>query len=326
MHALAIDHKDGTIRITPTERGNLIECTPLPGKSCSRRKWETTYSLDIIERILAVKNLSHLCDEIAREEDPGYVEGFYKWDLLSYVPPEMFAGARVLDFGSGSGSSSLAFARMFPSVGEIYGVELVAEYVELARARAEFRGLENVSFHASPTPESLPADAGLFDYVIVPAVFEHLLPNERRIVMPLVWSHLKSGGILFLGQTPWRWFPVEQHTTGGVPLINYLPPSLARPLAGLRKPWLRDNDWQRLLRRGIRGGSVREILGLLGGNASLMRPTRQGCQDRIDLWYAMSTESRAGAVKKLMRAAFKLTKAVSGVQPVPTLSLAVRKS
>ena len=38
----------------------------------------------------------------------------------------------------------------------------------------------------------------------------------------MIWAHLKSGGVLFLNQTPHRYFPVEHHTTN-LPMINYFP-------------------------------------------------------------------------------------------------------
>ena len=75
-------------------------------------------------------------------------------------------------------------------------------------------------------PKGLPADIGQFDYIILSAVYEHLLPSERPALLTLLWSHLRPGGVIFLAQTPYRWFPVELHTTG-LPLINYLPDRLA---------------------------------------------------------------------------------------------------
>ena len=86
-------------------------------------------------------------------------------------------------------------------------------------------------------------------------VCEHLVPNQRPTVMPLLWSTLKPGGILFIDETPNRHFFVETHTTR-LPLWNYLPAGTALRLARrLSKRVDRDEPWEKLLRRGIRGGN-----------------------------------------------------------------------
>jgi methylase of polypeptide subunit release factors len=55
--------------------------------------------------------------------------------LFGYVGEEAFAGKRLLDFGCGSGASGLNLARLLPDL-EIVGVELLPEFVALARRRA----------------------------------------------------------------------------------------------------------------------------------------------------------------------------------------------
>jgi hypothetical protein len=69
--------------------------------------------------------------------------------------------------------------------------------------------------------------------------------------------------VLFLNQTPYRYSLVEVHTTGGLPFINYLPDSATL--------WAQENSASACSRRnmvlaasrGIRGGTVPEILGIL---------------------------------------------------------------
>lgn len=209
------------------------------------------------------------------------------------------------------------------------GVELVSEFVQLAEHRAQFHGVTGrVSFQRSPNANSLPTEIGEFDYITFSAVFEHLLPNERQTVLALLWSHLKEGGVMFLDQTPYRWFPVEMHTTG-LPLINYLPDALtlycSRRFSGRVSA---DASWPQLLRKGIRGGTTREIVGLLnqqGRKAELLNPSQLGVRDHIDLWYQLSSATRKPLTKKLMMWGFRAVKAVTGVTMIPTLSLAIRK-
>lgn len=317
--------KKGSLRVQPLEDGrHHLSVLPADGQYIANRDWITTYPLPLVLDIHATKDL-FVCDEIMREESPNYVEKSVRSSVLGYVKPEDFAGKRVLDFGCGSGASVLVLSRVLPAC-EIVGVELEPHLVELARRRVAHFGLGSVQVLQSPSPESLPPGLGKFDFVMFNAVFEHLMPNERHELLPLVWSQLKPGGILFLNQTPHRYWPVEMHTTSGLPLINYLPDWLAlRYARRFSRRVAPDESWESLLRRGIRGGTVREIMGILGGrtHAALLAP-RPEVGDRIDMWYR--TQSRRYALLKgSARAAVKTLKWVTGMEIVPSLALAIRK-
>ncbi|MEM6337757.1 MAG: class I SAM-dependent methyltransferase, partial [Bacteroidota bacterium] len=248
-------------------------------------EWVTRYPVSLIERVLDVAGPGGVVEEIRREEDPAYVQLDLEHDLFGYVPREHFAGARILDFGCGGGSSTVILGRLLPSDVDLPGVDLLARHIELGRARAEHYGLGNVRFKASPSGSELPEDLGTFDYIVLSAALEHMLPDERRHLLPLVWSHLKPGGVLFLDQTPHRYFPVEVHTTG-LPLLNYLPDSLTRLAATRFSDRLKPGDtWPDLLRKGIRGSTPSEVRRRLGRSAYLLRPIRG---DRIDLWHRVA--------------------------------------
>ena len=183
--------------------------------------WETAYPLDLIERILKVKGPAFLCDEIMRDESPDYVQKNLKYGLLGYVNEKEFEEKRILDFGCGGGASTMILGRMFPNT-EIVGIELNANLLSIAKLRTIHYGFDDrIRLLISPDANSLPKDIGRFDYVILNAVVEHLLPHERRMLLPKIWNLLKPEGILFLDETPYRYFPVEMHTTG-LPIINYL--------------------------------------------------------------------------------------------------------
>jgi 2-polyprenyl-3-methyl-5-hydroxy-6-metoxy-1,4-benzoquinol methylase len=326
-----LHHPDASVRIERTDDGRKyrLSVEPKDGLFVPARRWETAYPLDLIEHVLRVKGPAYLCDEIRRDEDPLYVQHCFKWDILSYVGEDAFAGRRVLDFGSGSGASSMVLARLLPSAAELVGVELAPDYVELARHRARFYGVEDrVSFRLSADASTLPADIEQFDYIVLSAVYEHLVPDERRSLLPLLWRHLRPRGVIFVDQTPYRWFPIEMHTTG-LPLINYLPDRLT--LACARRFSKRvgpDVSWPELMRRGIRGGTTREIIEILnrdGWHAKLLKPSRLGVRDDIDLWYQFSRTRRKPRIKKLLMWGFRAIKATTGLSMVPTLSLAIQK-
>lgn len=189
--------------------------------------------------------------------------------------------------------------------------------------RADYLDRRGIAFHASPSGESVPEGLGEFDYVLLSAVFEHLLPQERRTVLPKIWACLKPGGVLFLNQTPQRWCPVEMHTTG-LALINYLPDGLAyRAAHRFSRRVHPEDDWQTLLRDGIRGATVREVLGILPGAAELLAPL-PGTGDRIDLWHR-KLSPRYRLLKRSAWLALKLLKPLGGEDFVPELCLAIRK-
>jgi 2-polyprenyl-3-methyl-5-hydroxy-6-metoxy-1,4-benzoquinol methylase len=314
-----------SLQIEPMADGrHRLTVRPYPGQTVRHRSWVTAYPVGMILEFFATKDLS-VCDEIMREEDPRYVEHKLRTEVLAYLSPLDFAGKRILDFGCGSGASPLVLGRLLPPC-DIVGIELEPGLLALARLRARHFGRTSLQLLQSPSGDSVPAGLGEFDYIMFNAVFEHLLPHERRTLLPLVWRHLRPGGVLFLNQTPYRWSPVEIHTTQGMPLINYLPDSAtlwaARRYCRRMAP---DESWESMLRRGIRGGTVPEIIGILGGpaHAQLLRP-RPEVGDRVDLWYK-GLSTRHAWLKRSLWMCLKLGKALSGREITPTLSLAIRK-
>lgn len=284
----------------------------------------TAYPIELIREIHATKDLS-VCLEIVREEDPRFSEHYLRREVLTYLPPEAFAGKRILDFGCGAGASTTALARLLPPC-ELVGIDLQARLLRLAVLRAQARGLTGVQFHQSPAGDALPEEIGQFDFILFNAVFEHLLPHERPALLRKVWARLKPGGILFLNQTPHRYSPVEVHTTSGMLFINYMPDALALRYARyFCKRVKRNEEWTTLLRRGIRGGTVKEVLSCLPKNepGTLLAPLPE-VGDRIDLWF-QTLSPKHGWLKRGIRGSLKAIKAVTGAEVPPTLSLAIRK-
>jgi len=263
----------------------------MPIDSCT-----TTYPIDLIEMVLVVKGPFWLCDEILRDEDPTYVPLDLQWAMLGYVQPHDFEGKRLLDFGCGSGASTVILGRMFPGA-EIVGLDLDERLLELARRRAAFYG-QRTEFFVSPSEDKLPDGLGRFDFVSMSAVLEHLLPDERRRLLPQIWLVLVPGGILFVNQTPHRYFPLEYHTTG-LPFINYMPPRAA--LIAARRFSRRidaDESWEGLLRNGVRGATKSEILRELksagSGTPVALRSTHLGLSDKNSLRAALGAIPASG--------------------------------
>jgi SAM-dependent methyltransferase len=324
-----VERPDGRVLIRElgADRREVVVESSVEGRFISRSSCVTRYPVELVESVLGVKGLAYLCEEIGRDEDPAFVESVLRWAVLGYVEPEAFRGRRLLDFGSGAGASTMILARLFPET-EIVGVELMPELLALAEARARFHGVGHVTFRLSPSATELPADIGTFDYIIFSAVYEHLLPAERRALFPRVWDALRPGGIMFLNQTPYRWYPHEYHTTG-LPLLNYVPDALVLRLARRWSSRVSDTaSWEELLRDGVRGGTAAEVVRRLRDAGReppvVLRPSRNGCRDTIDIWYGYSS-ARRPALKKAMRAVFKAIHRMTGQVVTPELDLALQR-
>lgn len=320
-----LQHPEGTVSIQPLggKRSRLVVTMRDPGAYVSFNGCETSYPVDLIEQILCTKGPAYVCDEILRDEDHSYVESRLREDMSVFLDPAQFDGKRILDFGCGSGASTMALARLFPSA-SIVGVELEDRLLEVARARARLHRFADLEFMVSPSATELPERIGEFDLVVFSAVFEHLLPRERGPVLVAVWRAVGPGGVLFINQTPNRWFPIEDHTTG-LPLLNYLPDRLAHWAARrFSRRVAPDETWEGLLRKGIRGGSERGILSLLASDGTSaperLEPKAEAIGDSVDLWYHRSA-NRLRFAKSLLRRVLRFAHAVSGRCPVPAYLL-----
>jgi 2-polyprenyl-3-methyl-5-hydroxy-6-metoxy-1,4-benzoquinol methylase len=140
----------------------------------------------------------------------------------------------ILDFGCGTGSTTV----MLAEVGEgsrITAADIDPRSLELARMRFEHHGLSPriTLMRIDPVRRigDLEIPSGSFDFVLMNGVLEHVVPAERRSAVILeAWRVLRPGGMLFISETPNLLWPFDRHTTG-LPLIPWLPSSLARRYA-----------------------------------------------------------------------------------------------
>ena len=98
-------------------------------------------------------------------------------------------GARVLDVCCGSGASAIPAAEVVGPGGSVVGVDLAENLLELARAKAEKRALENIDFQSGdltnlPFPDdSFDAVVCVFGIFFVPDM-EAALRELKRVVRP----------------------------------------------------------------------------------------------------------------------------------------------
>ena len=325
MTEITLQRPEGRIHIEPVRGGHRVRLEPFnQGKWTQFTHHETTYPVGLIQAICQVKEFGNICDEMRRDEVASYVGRSLRFAIFPYFEEADFRGKRILDFGCGMGASSMWLSRMFPE-SEIVGVELEPHLLEIARMRRDFHRADKVTLLQSPSGDSLPPDLGTFDFVVFSALFEHLLPHERPALLPKVWETLSPGGVLFLCETPHRYHFKESHTTNLYGL-NYLPDRLTLwATRRFSKRYGPDVSWEFLLREGIRGGTVREILGILkatGSPPELLTPRLLGTKDLIDVWLESTSKTLS---KRLMARSFKILKTFTGIIYIPSLTLAIRK-
>jgi ubiquinone/menaquinone biosynthesis C-methylase UbiE len=319
----------GFVEITPTASGSFrIRLEPSgPVALVERTECETTFPVELVDEFIRNSPFVSLCTWISRHEEKEVGEVIRR-QLLSYCRPADFEGKRLLDFGCGSGASAFSIAPALPNT-EIVGVDLSPERIAVAQEIACTYRIQNVRFLVSPAADRLPDGIGTFDFVTLNAVYEHLLPGERRELMPLLWRHLNVSGILFVNQTPYRYFPYEHHSTR-LWFINYLPDRaahwFARRFARLNPGLNRSGTWNELLRGGIRGGTEAEIrrnLCARGGRASILQPCSTG--DRGAYWLACTSAERHRAIKRTVAGLFSMSDRLLGTVPSMNLDVAFRK-
>ncbi len=291
-----------SVTISDTPSGRIVEITGEQrgfGGVVQYSRTETQTSREALEALLAVKGEMWLRDEIARGEEPGYIEAPLRRQFERFVP---VAGLRVLDFGCGCAGSTLCLARLGAMT--VVGVEPRADFAEAARLRVRDSGLAGqVAIHHLPDTRKLPFPEGAFDAVVMNAVLEHIPPAARREHLAEVWRVVRPGGHLFIGETPNRLWPQDFHTTG-LWLVPYMPLGLAQRYAIARGKAPADASLEWLLSEGIRGATYWEVMAALGPG---VRCLNRAIGDDVDWFWTRSLNRPDQApgrlkTKRLLRA------------------------
>lgn len=286
----------------------------------------TDYPLELIKVIFDEFGAGYTVDEIMRDQDNNDAQLDVRYSVLSYFPDDILARKlRILDYGCGSGSSILALNRVFPNA-DITGLDHGPQYLKIAGLRARHFGLHNIELQQVPSAGTFSLQG--YDFAFLNAVYEHLLPDERPEVMKNIWHALKPGGALILNQTPHRWFPIETHTSG-LPLINYLPDSLTHHAVNkFSKRSSGKDTWPQLLRAGVRGATVGEIMRdihRIDPGAKRLQPIRIA-NSWAGIWYAAKRKRmREGAFKTAVTLTQKFVD-LTRFPLSPYVNIAVRKS
>lgn len=117
------------------------------------------------------------------------------------VCPPLLEGCKVLDLGCGSGRDVYALAQLVGAGGEVVGVDMTSEQLDVAERHRAFHrdafGYDNVRFLLGDIErlEDLPLAAGAFDVIVSNCVVN--LAPDKDAVMRGVHRLLKAGGEFF---------------------------------------------------------------------------------------------------------------------------------
>lgn len=111
---------------------------------------------------------------------------------LDALAPHLRLGSRVLDVGCGPGAALMRVARLVPD-GEVVGVDLSFEMLQLAQTRARRARLDNVALFQADAAELAPTFEGSFD-VAYSCLVHHHFTDSVAAVRGIV-ATLRPGGL-----------------------------------------------------------------------------------------------------------------------------------
>ncbi len=177
----------------------------------------------------------YLAGDEGRLHLAGHVMGRLEQDRSRVIPwldsARTLAGARVLEIGCGTGSSTVALAEQGANV---VALDMNRRHIAIAQERCRALGLKPhfVVANATEAAALLPEDH--FDFVIFFAALEHMTFEEREIAMRNTWSMLRPGGLWVVIETPNRLHFFDDHSAR-LPFFHWLPDEVAWEY-GIRSP------------------------------------------------------------------------------------------
>jgi S-adenosylmethionine-dependent methyltransferase len=208
------------------ERVILAEC--IKDKYLTRQIWGPGVTSD--DYVASDAGRKDLADQVQ-----GRLDDFRSTIIPWLNAAKPLAGARILEIGCGSGSSTVALAEQGATV---TAVDIDRPSLEVAVERCRLYGL-NAEFHDANAMDVHRLFAGKrFDFLIFFACLEHTTLEERLASMRETWSMLSPGDVWCVIETPNRLWYFDYHTAL-LPFYSWLPDDLAFKYArhSPRKPF-----------------------------------------------------------------------------------------
>jgi ubiquinone/menaquinone biosynthesis C-methylase UbiE len=116
--------------------------------------------------------------------------GSWQEELFGSFAPK--AGERILDFGRGNSSTSIALALRYPET-KVVAMESSCEAARRVRSKAIRRRIWNLSVVVAPPHGPLPFNAGSFDKVVCRLGLHDFSPNEKLALVKEVARVIRRG-------------------------------------------------------------------------------------------------------------------------------------
>ncbi|MDH3520985.1 MAG: methyltransferase domain-containing protein [Myxococcales bacterium] len=161
-----------------------------------------------------------------RDADEVHLRGRLEADRRNVVPwldaARSLAGARILEIGCGTGSSTAALAEQGARV---IGVDIDARALEVAQLRCELHGAraELAQLNANEAADRYRNEP--FDFIIFYASLEHMVHEERVSAIGKTWEMLPEGALWCVVECPNRLWYYDSHTSW-LPFYLWLPDDL----------------------------------------------------------------------------------------------------
>lgn len=187
-------------------------------------------------RLLAAetdKDLEFVFSPEAADFNPFYVRTLNYHIVMTPWIEEVFPlrTARVLEIGCGAGAATFPVAH---KCAQIDSFDIDAGALDWVASKAAAYGLSNVALHALPPDwatagkiDRFVAERGApYDLVLLPAVLEHMLIEERLEALGALWRLLRAGGALVVYDSPNRLYPFDMHSFR-LPFFDWIPDEIA---------------------------------------------------------------------------------------------------
>ncbi|MDZ7363439.1 MAG: class I SAM-dependent methyltransferase [candidate division KSB1 bacterium] len=112
---------------------------------------------------------------------------YWKRRLLAKVPPSQ----AILDLACGTGIVTFALAKRHPQA-RLVGVDVTEEYLQVARQKAQTRGVKAEFIHANAETVTL---TGMFDCITSSYIPKYV---DADVLLANITPHLQSGGVIVL--------------------------------------------------------------------------------------------------------------------------------
>jgi 2-polyprenyl-3-methyl-5-hydroxy-6-metoxy-1,4-benzoquinol methylase len=139
--------------------------------------------------------------------------------INSFLP---LRGCRILELGTGTGSSTVALAEQGVTV---IGVDILEQAIRVAKDKCRIFGV-SAEFVLTNAVDYMTTCDECFDAIIFFAVLEHMLPDERLEALVRAWHIIRPRGYLIILEAPNRLWYFDSHTAK-LPFFNWLPEKLA---------------------------------------------------------------------------------------------------